>query len=145
MIVNPRDVSEDVAKVYDVAESPLIVVVAKYPLSTLPDHERLEPAVIRVDGVLKNDDQSDDEAVSGTEYPEAVPRVKVCIPVVVAVVITRDRPPEVEVANVCDEASLPLRVAILPPTPPASVPQPNDPLDQMILSPEPLQVESPAP
>ncbi len=39
-----------VAKVYEVAESPLIVVVAKYPLSTLPDHERFVPAVTRDDG-----------------------------------------------------------------------------------------------
>jgi hypothetical protein len=50
--VRPKPVAVPVAKVYEVAERPLIVVVAKYPLSTLPDHERLVPAVIRVDGVL---------------------------------------------------------------------------------------------
>jgi hypothetical protein len=71
--------------------------------------------------------------------------VKVCIPVVVAVVITRSRPPDVDVASVCDEALLPLSVEIDPPTPPASVPQPNDPLDQITLSPDPLHVERPAP
>lgn len=42
-----------------------MVVVAKYPLSTLPLQERLVPAVIRVDGVLKNEDHSVDEEVSG--------------------------------------------------------------------------------
>lgn len=68
-----------------------------------------------------------------------------CIPVVVAVVITRSRPLDVAVTSVCDEALLPLSVEMDPPTPPASTPQPNDPLDQMILSPEPLQVARPAP
>lgn len=52
VIVRPIPVAVPVAKVYEVAESPLIVVVAKYPLSTLPLHERLVPAVIRADGVL---------------------------------------------------------------------------------------------
>lgn len=66
-IVSPIPVADDVAKVYDVAESPLIVVVAKYPLSTLPLHERLDPAVIRDEGVVVNDDHSVVEAVSGTE------------------------------------------------------------------------------
>ena len=51
MIVSPILVSVLVAKVYEVAESPLMVVVAKYPLRTFPDHERLVPAVIRDDGV----------------------------------------------------------------------------------------------
>ena len=52
VIVRPIPVAVPVAKVYEVAESPLMVVVAKYPLSTLPLHERLVPAVIRADGVL---------------------------------------------------------------------------------------------
>ena len=43
-IVRPIPVAVPVAKVYDVDESPLIVVVAKYPFNTLPDHERLDPA-----------------------------------------------------------------------------------------------------
>jgi hypothetical protein len=67
VIVSPIPVAVPVAKVYEVDESPLIVVVAKYPLSTLPDHERLVPAVIRALGVLKNEDHSVDDAVSGTE------------------------------------------------------------------------------
>ena len=73
VIVRPIPVAVPVAKVYEVAESPLIVVVAKYPLSTLPLHVRFVPAVIRVDGVLKKLVHSVVEAVSGTEYPEAVP------------------------------------------------------------------------
>jgi hypothetical protein len=71
--------------------------------------------------------------------------VNVCIPVVVAVVIARVRLSAVEVANVCEVTLLPLRLPIVPPTPPASVPQPKEPLDQMILSPDPLQVARPAP
>jgi hypothetical protein len=67
VIVRPIPVAVLVAKVYAVAERPLIVVVAKYPLSTLPAHVRLVPAVIRLDGVLKNVAQSVVEAVSGTE------------------------------------------------------------------------------
>ena len=77
MIVRPIPVAVPVAKVYEVAESPLMVVVAKYPLRTFPLQERLVPAVIREDGVAKNDDHSVVDAVSGTEYPEAVPKVKV--------------------------------------------------------------------
>ena len=51
-MVRPRLVAVLVAKVYEVAERPLMVVVAKYPLRTLPDQERLVPAVIRDDGVV---------------------------------------------------------------------------------------------
>lgn len=36
-------------------------------LSVLPVQERLDPEVIRVDGVVKNDDHSVDDAVSGIE------------------------------------------------------------------------------
>lgn len=71
--------------------------------------------------------------------------MNVCIPVVVAVVITRSSPLDVAVIRVCDEALLPLSVEIEPPTPPASTPQPNDPLVQITLSPDPLQVARPAP
>jgi hypothetical protein len=49
--------------------------------------------------------------------------VNVWIPVVVAVVTARVRPPDVDVANDCDAAALPLSVEIVPPAPPASVPQ----------------------
>jgi hypothetical protein len=123
VIVSPIPVAVLVAKVYAVAERPLIVVVAKYPLSTFPDHVRLVPAVIRDDGVLKNDDQSVVDAVSGTEYPTAVPRVSVCTPVDVEVVIVKLRPPEVDVANDCVAAVEPFNDVIVPPAPPASVPQ----------------------
>jgi hypothetical protein len=67
VIVSPILVSVPVAKVYEVAERPLMVVVAKYPLSTLPDHERLVPADICVDGVLKKFVHDVDDAVSGIE------------------------------------------------------------------------------
>lgn len=49
--------------------------------------------------------------------------MKVCTPVPVLVLITRLSPPEVEVAIDCEAAALPLRVEIVPPAPPASVPQ----------------------
>lgn len=89
---------------------------------------------------------SEVDAVKGIEYPGVTPRVNVCIPVEVAVDISNIRPPEVAVTNVCEETLLPLSVEIEPPTPPASVPQPKVPSDQMILSPEPLQlVARPAP
>jgi hypothetical protein len=52
VMVNPIPVAVPVANVYEVAESPLIVVVAKYPLRTLPLHERLVPGVIRDEGAL---------------------------------------------------------------------------------------------
>jgi hypothetical protein len=46
-------------------------------LSVFPDQERLEPELMRDDGVAKNEAHSDDEAVRGTVYPEAVERVNV--------------------------------------------------------------------
>ena len=145
MIVSPSPVAVPVAKVYEVAERPLIVVVAKYPLSTLPDHERLVPDVIRVLGVVKYEDHSVDEDVSGTEYPEAVPSVKVCTPVPVLVVITSDRPAPVEVANVCAATPLPLRVLITPPAEPESVPHENVPSVQISFCVTELQFVSAAP
>jgi hypothetical protein len=60
-------------------------------------------------------------------------------------VITRLSPLEVAEIKVCDEAVLPFKDEILPPTPPASTPQPKEPLFQMTLSPDPLQVARPAP
>lgn len=39
------------------------------------------------------------------------------------VTIERVRPPEVDVAKVCDATVLPLSDVIVPPAPPASVPQ----------------------
>ena len=52
-----------------------------------------------------------------------MPSVSVWMPVDVAVVITRLRPPVVEVAKDCVAAVLPLSDVIVPPAPPASVPQ----------------------
>ncbi len=75
-----------------------------------------------------------DDAVSGTEYPAAVPRVKVWTPVPVLVTIERLRPPEVDVANVCEATADPLREVIDPPAPPASVPQEKVPLAQRSFS-----------
>ena len=46
-----------------------------------------------------------------------------CTPVDVAVVIARVSPPLVEVARDCEAAVLPLSEVIVPPAPPASVPQ----------------------
>ena len=46
-----------------------------------------------------------------------------CTPDPVLVTIARERPPEVEVAKVCDATELPLSEVIVPPAPPASVPQ----------------------
>ena len=65
----------------------------------------------------------EEEAVSGTEYPVDGLRVKVCSPVPVLVVIVKSSPPEVDVAKDWEATELPLRLVILPPAPPASVPQ----------------------
>ena len=83
--------------------------------------------------------------MSGIEYPDAVPRVKVWIPVVVAVVMTRERPLVEEVAKVCEEAVLPLSDEIVPRAPPASVPQKKVPLAHINLSVEALHAVSDAP
>ena len=64
-----------------------------------------------------------DDAVSGMVCVPSVPRVKVWIPVVVAVVMVSVSPPEVEVAVVWVAAVLPLSEVMVPPAPPASVPQ----------------------
>lgn len=49
--------------------------------------------------------------------------MKVCTPVLVLVMIDMVRPPVVDVARVCDATVLPLSDVIVPPAPPASVPQ----------------------
>ena len=64
-----------------------------------------------------------EDAESGIVWVPSVPRVKVWIPVEVAVVMVRESPPVVEVASVWDATELPSRLVILPPAPPASVPQ----------------------
>ena len=82
-----------------------------------------DPATRLEIGLLRKVFHAVEDAVRGTENPACVPRVKVWIPVLVAVVIVRLSPPDVEVANDCDAAALPLSVEIVPPAPPASVPQ----------------------
>ena len=64
-----------------------------------------------------------DEAVRGIVWVPSVPSVKVWTPVPVLVEITKERPPEVEVARDCDAAVEPFNDVIVPPAPPASVPQ----------------------
>jgi hypothetical protein len=64
-----------------------------------------------------------EDAESGIAYPACVPSVKVCVPVDVEVTITKESPPEVDVARVCEATVLPLSDVIVPPAPPASVPQ----------------------
>ena len=82
-----------------------------------------DPATRLEIGLLRKVFHAVEDAVSGIENPACVPSVKVWIPVLVAVVIVRLSPPDVEVANACDAAALPLSVEIVPPAPPASVPQ----------------------
>ncbi len=64
-----------------------------------------------------------------------------CSPDEVAVVIVRSipTPRAVEVAKDCDATLLPLRVLIVPPAPPASVPQVKVPFTQRSFSVEELQ------
>ena len=82
-----------------------------------------DPATRLEIGLLRKVFHAVEDAVSGIENPACVPSVKVWIPVLVAVEIVRLSPPDVEVANDCDAAALPLSVEIVPPAPPASVPQ----------------------
>jgi hypothetical protein len=56
-------------------------------------------------------------------YPTASPGLKVCTPDPPLVTMERVSPFDVVVAKVCDATVLPLRLVILPPAPPASVPQ----------------------
>jgi hypothetical protein len=71
----------------------------------------------------------------------------VCTPVVDEETTKRSRPTPamVEVANDCVATVLPLREVILPPAPPASVPQEKVPPDQRSFSVDGLQAESEAP
>ena len=61
--------------------------------------------------------------MSGIAYPEDGAREKVCTPVEVAVTMKISRPLPVDVASVCEATELPLSEVIVPPAPPASVPQ----------------------
>ena len=96
--------SDDVVEKSD-AKIPVVlftvvkVGVVDTEIVDVEERRMLLPAVRYATGVLKNEFQLDDDAVSGTEYPEAVPRVKVCSPVPVSVVIVSVSPPDVEVAN----------------------------------------------
>ena len=66
-------------------------------------------------------------------------------PVEVEVVIIRERPPLVEEANDCEATDDPFRDVIVPPAPPASVPQEKVPLAQRSFSVAVLQAERFAP
>jgi hypothetical protein len=59
--------------------------------------------------------------------------------------IARVRPPEVEVARDCDATDDPLSEVMVPPAPPASVPQVKVPPVHRSFSVDELQEESPAP
>ena len=74
-----------------------------------------------------------------------MPTVKVCTPDPVLVLIVRVRPPVLEVANVCEATELPFNVEIVPPAPPASVPQEKTPFDQRSFSVAELHAERLAP
>lgn len=72
--------------------------------------------------------------------------MKVCVPAPVLVMIVRSNPLEVAVLMVCDVAELPFNVAIVPPAPPASVPQENVPLFHISFLSDPVQSNArPAP
>lgn len=57
----------------------------------------------------------------------------------------RSSPPEVEVASVWDATEEPFKEVMVPPAPPASVPQVKVPLAQRSFSVDALQAESDAP
>ena len=78
-------------------------------------------------------------------WEASVPMEKVWTPVEVDVTIVKERPPEVEVASVCDATELPSREVIVPPAPPASVPQKKLPPFHRSFSVEALQEERDAP
>lgn len=124
--------------------SPVVVSVVKVgvvvtPMVEVPEKMTLAPAVRYDTGELKKEFQLDDEAVRGIAYPAWVPRVKVWTPDPALVVMIRSSPPEVEVARVWEATEDPLREVMLPPAPPASVPQVNVPLAQRSFSVEVLQ------
>jgi hypothetical protein len=85
-----------------------------------------------------------DDAVSGIVCVASVERVKVWIPVEVAVVMVSVRPFDDDVANDCPATVLPL-ILVTPPPAPASAPQEKVPFAQRSLSEEREQLASPAP
>lgn len=107
-----------------VEKTPVVKVgLAVRAIVLVEEKMMFDPAVRLEIGLLRKVFHAVDDAVRGIENPACVPRVKVWIPVDVLVVIARLSPPEVDVANACDAAELPLSVEIVPPAPPASVPQ----------------------
>jgi hypothetical protein len=94
------DVPEVIVENTPVVLSTVVKVgVADIEIVEVEERITLVPAVRYATGVLKKEFQLDDDAVSGTEYPKAVPRVNMCSPVPVLLVIVSVSPPEVEVAN----------------------------------------------
>ena len=89
----------------------------------VPEKRMLAPALKYESGELKNDDHCVVEEVSGMEYPAEGATEKVCVPVEVEVVMKILTPFPVEVARDCDATVLPFNDVIVPPAPPASVPQ----------------------
>ena len=85
------------------------------------------------------------EEVKGIEKPEDGATENVWTPVDVAVTTYISRPFPEDVANVCEATDEPSRDVIVPPAPPASVPQKNAPFAQRSFSVELLQEESDAP
>ena len=74
------------------------------------------------------------EEVSGMEYPADGAIENVCVPVDVAVTMKISTPFDEDVARVCDATVLPFNDVIVPPAPPASVPQVNVPPTQRSFS-----------
>ena len=74
------------------------------------------------------------DAVSGMEYPRAGAAENVCVPVDVAVTTKISIPFDDDVARVCEATVLPFNEVIVPPAPPASVPQVNVPPVQRSFS-----------
>jgi hypothetical protein len=116
----PRDEVPEVS----VEKTPVVKVgLRETAMVLVPEKMMLDPATRLATGLLKKESHAVVDAVRGREYPACVPRVKVWIPVEVAVEIERERPPDEVVANAWEAAAEPLRVEIVPPAPPASVPQ----------------------
>jgi hypothetical protein len=121
----PRD---DVPEV--IVEKIPVVKVGLSVVAIVPVEERtmFDPAFRKEIGELKNEPHCVVEAVRGTVYPAASPGAKVCTPVPVLVVTVSVSPFADVVANVCEATVDPLSDVIVPPAPPASVPQKNCPV-----------------
>lgn len=122
MLVSPVVVSEVKE---GVAERPMVEVEVKVIFA---------PAVRLETGELKKEFHCVDDAVRGILYPADGARESVCTPVPVFDTTKISSPDPDEVANVCEATVLPLSDVMVPPAPPASVPQMNVPLDQRSFS-----------